>query len=176
MTRYDPNFGFYALFCTDAEEAFSPAAVMTGWDDVLRMIWWEELSKPKPCLCRASSITEENFPPGARRFSDARHSSWLLKFPASQQSHWVKHQPLDVSPPDGGTVGLGDLWAVAGCTSSHTCVIHICCRTHGRLVWAWTRPGSHGMCVSETEWEGARGAAVPHYTDDRSVGGRRKMN
>lgn len=75
--------------------------------------------------------------------------------------------PLDGAPtpgcepgPDRDTVGLGDLWAVAGCTSSDTCLFHICSRTHGHGPLILSVCVLHGLtwhvCVSETEWERKR--------------------
>lgn len=76
---------------------------------------------------------------------------------------------------DSGTVSLGDLWAVAGSKSSDTCLIHICFRTHGLLIFSMCVLGL--MWVRQSERERVREAAVPHYTSDGSVGRRRrKMN
>lgn len=143
------------------------------------------ISRPKPSLestpylCRATNSTGKFlccFPPSV--LSNLHHSARFLKFSVSHQSHWLKLQPLDVSPVrqrycrSRWPLSCGRLQVIWHLSHSHllqdpwatdlsVCVLgltwHVC---------KWDR-------VRGREWEKS---AVPHYTYDGSVGGWRKMN
>lgn len=65
---------------------------------------------------------------------------------------------------------------MAGCKSSDTCLIHICSRTNGPLIWVHACLGSRGICVSETEWEREREqpCLTTPTTDQSELGGGEK--
>lgn len=105
---------------------------------------------------------------------NSHHSTRFLKYSVSHQSPWMEPCPPAVSPVRQRWTRLGDLWAVAGSKSSDTCLIHICFRTHGLLIFSMCVLGL--IWVRQSERERVREAAVPHYTSDGSVGRRRKMN
>ena len=141
-----------------AEETFSAGALMTG---KAQNQMSGAIFRPEPSQAKHSTSLHQ--PPASQRkvfvlFPPSGAQSDPITLPASwsflsaitpagwSPDHWRRAQP------ERDTVGLSDLWAVAACESSDTCLIHICSGTHGWLIWACACLGSHGVCVSEKEW------------------------
>lgn len=126
-------------------------------------------------MCK-SSIREERMiyyfiPPTFSKQSPFTQP-WFL---SAIRHYSTEARPLALSPVDRDTVGLSDLWAFEGCKSSDTCLCHICSRTHGcwfQCMRAWAHVAC--VCVSDTERERDREAALPRCTYDGSVGGEEK--